>query len=259
MGRFFDPDNAVWSFFGKFADAFVLSILWTITSIPIFTIGASNAAIYYVLLKVHDEKDVKVVRDYFKAFKENFKIATIIWVPLFMFMIIGAMDIMICINIGGNIGYVGTVLFASAMLILMVFNTYVFPIIGRFENTIRQTVKNGFLMPIKHFGFTLFVVFVIVSVVALGIVFPPIVIFLPGVMAFAISIPMHRVFDLYIPKQVDSIEERAKGISKETTGSNANTGSSGKANLNVKRSNANTGRIKRELRAGKGKSDSKMF
>ena len=35
----FNYDNPVWRFIGKLGDLIVLNILWTICSIPIFTIG----------------------------------------------------------------------------------------------------------------------------------------------------------------------------------------------------------------------------
>ena len=54
----FNYDNPVWRFIGKLGDLIVLNILWTICSIPIFTIGASTTAVYYVTLKlVRDEDD----------------------------------------------------------------------------------------------------------------------------------------------------------------------------------------------------------
>jgi len=56
----------------------VLNLLWCICSIPIFTIGASTTAVYYVTLKlVRDEED-GTFRSFFKSFKENFKQATAI-------------------------------------------------------------------------------------------------------------------------------------------------------------------------------------
>lgn len=151
MNKLFSIEGPVWSFFSKLSSAFLLSILWTVTSIPIFTIGASNAAIYYVMLKIFDEKDVKIVREYFKAFKENFKRATIIWVPLFLFILVGLADIYICLVVGEAAGYGGAVVFMCIEIVLVLFSIYVFPLIGRFENTFKQTVKNGLLMPIKHF------------------------------------------------------------------------------------------------------------
>lgn len=216
MGKIFDLDNPVWSLFSKLVDAFVLSILWTLTSLPIVTIGASTSAMYYVLLKLHDDKFVKPVREYFKAFKEDFKKATIVWIPLLLLIFIGVCDVYITHYYGGEFGKIVQAVFICMLLFLVIFAIYVFPLIGRFENTIKQTVKNAMLMPIKHFGFTLFILFITVSVVMFAVVFPPITLFLPGVMAFAISIPMHRVFAKYTPDEGGEIEKKYTGETEQS-------------------------------------------
>ncbi len=234
MKNLFNLDNPVWSFFAKLGDAFMLSILWTITSIPIITIGSSNAAMYYVLLKLLDEKDVKIFREYFKAFKENFKKATSIWIPLLLVMLVGLVDIYICIIIGGYAGFTGAIVFMCAEIILVVFNIYIFPLIGRFENTLKQSVKNGFLMPLKHYFCTLWIFVVIAAVVALGFFFPPVILFLPGVMAFAISYPMYYVFKKYTPTDKDPMEVRFESVNRANkyVNQNENSGS------NYKKQNA---------------------
>lgn len=226
MSKFFSIEGPVWSFFSKLGSAFLLSILWTVTSIPIVTIGASNAAIYYVMLKILDEKDVKTVREYFKAFKENFKRATAIWVPLLVFIVAGIADIYICFVVGGKSGYGGAVVFMCCEIVLVLFSIYVFPLIGRFENTFKQTVKNGFLMPIKHYFVSLWIIVVISGVIALGVVFTPIIIFLPGVMAFAISFPMYYVFKKYDESENDKEEKELK--KKRVEGRNENNINKGK-------------------------------
>lgn len=248
MNRLFSIEGPVWSFFSKLGSAFLLSILWTITSIPIFTIGASNAAIYYVMLKILDEKDVKTVKEYFKAFKSNFKRATAIWVPLFLFILIGLADIYICLVLGGTSGYGGAVVFMCLEIILVLFSIYVFPLIGRFENTFKQTVKNGFLMPIKHYFVSLWIIAVICGVVALGFVFPPITIFLPGVMTFAVSYPMYYVFKKYTEEDIDPIEGKIFNKNKKVNDN---------SNQNLNDKNSNSRNINNRNGAGQGKTNSK--
>ena len=46
LSGFFNYDNPVWRFIGKFGDLIILNVLWFVCSIPIFTIGASTTAVY---------------------------------------------------------------------------------------------------------------------------------------------------------------------------------------------------------------------
>ena len=82
LSGFFNYDNPVWRFIGKFGDLIILNVLWFVCSIPIFTIGASTTAVYYVTLKLARNDDGYTIRSFFKSFKENFKQATIIWLIL---------------------------------------------------------------------------------------------------------------------------------------------------------------------------------
>ena len=56
-----------------------LNFLVVITCLPIFTIGASFSAMHTVLVKIYRDEEDKIARDFFSAFKSNFKQATLIW------------------------------------------------------------------------------------------------------------------------------------------------------------------------------------
>ena len=62
----FNYDNPVWRFIGKLGDLMILNILWVICSIPIFTMGASTTAVYYVTMKLVRGDDGYTLRNYFK-------------------------------------------------------------------------------------------------------------------------------------------------------------------------------------------------
>ena len=69
----FNYDNPVWRFIGKLGDLIILNVLWIVCSIPIFTIGASTTAVYYVTLKmVRDEED-STIKSFFRSFKRDRK------------------------------------------------------------------------------------------------------------------------------------------------------------------------------------------
>lgn len=75
-------DNPVISGMSRIFDMMCLNVLWLVCSLPIFTIGASTTAMYTVMLKVVKNEEGYIVKGFFKAFKENFKKSTIIWLIL---------------------------------------------------------------------------------------------------------------------------------------------------------------------------------
>ena len=88
MSNFFNMDNGLFRALGKLADLMLLNILFLVCSLPIFTIGASFTAMYYVTLKLAENEEGYIARGFLKSFKQNFKQATIIWLILLFFGIV---------------------------------------------------------------------------------------------------------------------------------------------------------------------------
>lgn len=88
MSSFFNMDSPVMRFLSRLCDLMILNILCLICCIPIVTIGASITALYSVTLKMVKGEDSYIAKGFFKGFRQNFKISTIIWLIL---LVIGAL------------------------------------------------------------------------------------------------------------------------------------------------------------------------
>ena len=60
--KFFNYDSPFWSFMSRIADLVIVNILWLVFCIPVFTIGASTAAMYRVTLNLVRGEGGGVVR-----------------------------------------------------------------------------------------------------------------------------------------------------------------------------------------------------
>ena len=79
MSRIFDPENKFWSAISKVADVTCMSFLWTITSLPLVTMGAATTAFYsYTMRQVRDTEG-GILSGFFSAFRKHFKKATLLW------------------------------------------------------------------------------------------------------------------------------------------------------------------------------------
>ncbi len=164
----FQYDNPVWRFIGKFFDIMILNILWCICSIPVFTIGASTTAAYYVTLKLVRDEDGSTIKDFFRAFKDNFKQATGIWLILLVLgLVIGADMYFFTRVMEGNeqLRSIMIAVFAGFALMLGGVFTFVFPLQCRFYNPVKRTLLNAWFMSIRHFLATL-------GILAVDILFP---------------------------------------------------------------------------------------
>lgn len=219
MGRFFSLDSPVMNFLGRVADLVWLNILYIICCIPIVTIGASTSALYYVTMKMVADEEGYITKSFFKSFKENFKQATVIWLIILLAGTIFFMDFRILNAMEGTLGKVVYVLICAVAILFLFMTIYIFPLLAKFENTIKNSMKNAFLISIRHFPYTILLV--------IGVIAPFILIYfvtalLPilflgifSLIAFYTSYIYRKIFSYYIPQEeaeADNEEETPSDI-----------------------------------------------
>ncbi len=209
LSQIFNYDNPVWRFIGKFFDVMVLNILWTVCSIPVFTMGASTTAVYYVTLKLVRDEEGPVTRSFFKSFKENFKQATLIWLVLLAGGAMIAFDIYFFLMMRTErtmFRFVMISLFCGFALIGSGIALFVFPLQCRFYNPVKRTLFNAFFISIRHFLQTLGLLVINIGIPLLAVTYLPIIqpmLFLFGfpLFAFINSYVLVGIFDRYMPKE----------------------------------------------------------
>ena len=145
--KLFNLDSPVMVFLSKVANLMILNVLTIICCIPIFTAGAAITALYYVTIKMARGDDPYIIKGYFKSFKENFKQATIIWLIMLVVIAIIAVDwrVTLVMMTGSSAKIMKTVLFIVSFLLLLT-GLYIFPVLSRFDNTVKNTFRNAFLI-----------------------------------------------------------------------------------------------------------------
>lgn len=194
MGKLFDADSPVMRFLGRMGDLMILNLLVTLCSLPIVTIGASLTAMHYVMLKLVRGEEGYITKDFFKSFRMNFKQATIIWLIMLLFLILFGVDYYLVVFSG--IGFpkgLNKVLTAIAIL-LVIASMYVFPVLSRFDNTVRNTIKNGFIMSIMALPKSLVMTVLFAAPVLVLFLVPRAI---PLVLLFGTSLPGYLSAMLY--------------------------------------------------------------
>lgn len=184
--RLFEIDGPVISFLSKMADLMWLNILTLICCIPIFTAGAAITALQYMALKIVRQEENYITKGYFKAFAANFKQSTAMW---FLFMIVGGVlitDYRLVLTMDVKINVVVKYLIVLIAVLTIFTFMYAFPLQGKFSNTVRMTIWNGFVFSILQFPKT--VAMIVMYVVPWFIIYT-----WPG------AIPLVLVFGLSLP------------------------------------------------------------
>ena len=204
MGGIFNLDSPLMQFLGKVADLMWLNILAMICCIPIFTAGASLTALHYMSLKIVRGEECYITRGFFKSFKQNFKQATIIWLILLLAILIMVGDIYIMKNSGLEFHIVLKVIIGVVAFLIIFAAMFVFPVLAKFDNTIKNTVKNAFIMSILQFPKTILMIILWVVPPVVAILFPQV---FPVCFLFGLSLPAF-VSALLYNKFFQKLEDR---------------------------------------------------
>ena len=150
MNKFFDNEGPLMLFLSKVADLVWLNVLTFLCCIPIITAGASLTAMYTVTIKMVNKEEGYISRNFFQAFKKNFKQATIIWGGILLLAILFYGDYRIVNYSGIVFPKALPVALTAVMLLLYCTFLYLFPVLARYDNSIKNTIKNSFLLSISN-------------------------------------------------------------------------------------------------------------
>lgn len=206
--KLFNLDSPVMVFLTKVANLMILNLLTIICCIPIITVGPAVTALYYVTIKMARGDEPYIVKSYFKSFKENFKQATILWIVMLALIIVLILDWeVVVLMMSGTGAKIMKVVLGVVTIFFVMTALYIFPVLSRFENTIKQTVKNAFLISIMSLPKT--VVIILIHLLPLGILLLTIqalpFLFLLGMpaVAYLSSMMFVRVFKKFEPEEED--------------------------------------------------------
>lgn len=145
----FSPDSKFMQVIGRITDLILLNIVYLLTCLPIFTIGAATAAMYTICFRLMREEYSGVIIPYFQAFKANFKQATAIWGLLLAAVLPALYYLSRLLRLEGVLRYAGF-LFILIIAIGLMAASYVFPWVSQFENSTLQALKNALILSISH-------------------------------------------------------------------------------------------------------------
>lgn len=199
--RFFSYESKFTQLLLRLCYACYLNLLWFICSIPIFTIGASTTALYYSSLKIIRGEEGYVGRTFFRAFRENFKQATVLWLILLGAGLFLAGDGYILYHLRqsaeGPMAVVWTLILAiviAAAVMYVIVLEYVFPLLASVSNTNRAMLKNSFLIG-THYLFATILVFAVHFAMFFVVVawFTPLIVFGEGLCALISAWLLNRI------------------------------------------------------------------
>lgn len=150
MRQLFDINSPVMRFLSRIFDILVLSLLMSVCSIPILTMGASVISGFKVLQDIIYDNHTGTIKSFFKNFKLNFKQGMLCSLLIVAYAII----IVSCFLWIYMTHAAGSILpkIVSAFIYVMAtgFLARLFAMIARYENPFKQHLYNAFVLTILN-------------------------------------------------------------------------------------------------------------
>jgi uncharacterized membrane protein YesL len=192
--HFISPNSILGRWLAFLLDALLISIAWAICSLPVITMGASTAALNKVAMNWMRDRSGCTLGDFFRAFKENWKTGTGVWlillVPL-LFILFNAYATWIALVQTSQAAR--WMILISAVLWLAV-AIYAFALQAIFENPPLRTVMNALRIAVSHLGTTLILVALFALSVFATLLMPLGAFFYAPVCVFLAARPVWGVF-----------------------------------------------------------------
>jgi len=196
-------------------DLIIVNLLFILCCIPVFTVGAAQAACYTRLIRVERHADDGLqIAAFFRDFRASFKQATLAWLLELACLFVFAGDIWFAVVYSEPVNKFFLIFAIVAAATVLLACVWVYPLIARFENKLGGQIKNSFLMAFARFPATLLAFVLQALVIAVPILFFDAFVYFGWYwLLFGFSLPMYLTVKL-LKKQLrcepESPEEEAE-------------------------------------------------
>lgn len=169
MGGIFRPDSPLMRFMMLVTNLIILNVLWILSCIPVVTAGAATVAMHTVLISYINGKDDAVLKPFFRAFRENFRMVTPLWLVNFL---IAAVMVAEIIYLSAGSGLWLKVVFGILLFVYGASTSYLYPLFARYHTSVKQALLNSFMLSVRHVISSVCVVTLNALPVVLLVMFP---------------------------------------------------------------------------------------
>ena len=157
MGGFFSLDSKFMRTMSMIADLIILNVIYLVTCLPVVTIGAASTAMYTVCFRLGTAREGSLVKGYFRAFRDEFRQATLVWLFLLLFGAASCVNIFIFLSMDGWMHYLFFP-FVLFLLVVLMMTGYAFPLLSQFRNDTKSVIKNALIFSVAYLPRTVLIV-----------------------------------------------------------------------------------------------------
>ena len=181
-------------------DQLILSILFLLCSLPIFTAPAAGIALYEIQFAIDEMRDANLILEFFRRFTRNLKTGLkallVLLIALVVAVGICASAMMLSISLKWII--IGLVLIIGSV------GCWLMPLLARYDQKFEVTLRNAYLLALQKLPVTLFMAVITMGYPLLALILPQelfsgylfvLIFFFPGLSTFISSKLFLRAID----------------------------------------------------------------
>lgn len=195
-------EKNIYYYIEKIFDMIAVSLLWLLTSLPVITMGASFAALYYTVNKVILQDRGYLTQEFFHSFRQNLKDGTVLW------LVLGSVNFLLQLNIGilykktsGLVGLFFIIFYLLLLLLETAVILYCFPALSRFAMNAGWNLKLSIYMVFRYFPTTLAILIFFATALVLLYISPLFLLFVPFCFALGLQRLIEPLLQKHMPKQ----------------------------------------------------------
>lgn len=146
MNRWFGNEGLLQTVFAKIWDLLVLNLCFLASCLPVVTVGAAQTALYAVNLKAVRKEEGNVASDFRRAFWENFRQATKLWLLILLLGGVFAVDFWALEQLRGTLVWILKALLGALFAVYLAAIPWIFAYQARFADTVGTVLKNALLL-----------------------------------------------------------------------------------------------------------------
>lgn len=221
-------ESAAWDAVKSAGDLLALNVLCFLFCIPVITIVASFSAMYSVLFKLKRDRSIPVIRTFFSSLKENILPSIAVELIVLVLGVIVYGDAYYALSQEGGQRTLFLTVATIVGVVALILLTYGTSQIANFRNSVKNYIKNSFVLALVAPGWMVLVWLVWAVVFGVLLAYPSFVLqylgwayFMWGLSfpAFVSSVIFAKVFKRFEPEAVESPDESRieseEGLSEE--------------------------------------------
>ena len=238
MSKLLNPENGLFTGINKTIDTLWVGLLWSVISLGAFVggiftqndiialagmiisivlVGPASCALYYATVKVTRRSRSYITKEFFRSFKDNFKIGAITSTVFGVFGYLMYVDIQyanVLIDEDNSFGNVMFVVFLAGTVFAVLALCWIFPLLSRFTVNFFGLLRNAMIISTRHlvrsilllllWGVSGVLIYVFYQYILYMIILAPLI---PGLLALIRSFIIEPVMKKYITEPEGDPEE----------------------------------------------------